>query len=95
MILGNFHTGGKENLRVVQKGTEGIKYELSFKGKNFTNSESGGESQKCSSKHSPLMSHLENATIGSVLIIHFHSKGASLNIFPYLIIWEVGTGVRE
>lgn len=68
---------------------------LVFKGNNFTNSKQGGKSQKCSSKHSPLISHLENATIGSMLIIHFHSKIASLNIFSYLIIWEVGVGARE
>lgn len=37
---------------------------------------------------SPIMFHLENATIGPMLIIGFHSKRASLNLFSYLIILE-------
>ena len=51
MILGNFHAGGKQPQRVAQKGNEGIKYELSFKGNNFTNSVPGEINPKCSSKH--------------------------------------------
>lgn len=51
MILVNSHTGGKQTQRVVHKGNEGIKYELSVKGNNFTNSVSGEISPKCPSKH--------------------------------------------
>lgn len=82
MILSNFHIRGKETLRVVQKGTEGIKYELSFKGHHFTNLVSERKTLKCSNKCSTLMSHLANATVGSMLITDFSLKKDLLkNIF--------------
>lgn len=86
MILGNFHTGGKQTQRVVRKGNEGIKDELSFKGNNFTNSVSGEISPKCSSKLSPLISRLEKTAIRSMLITGFHSEREPSHLLSYLII---------
>lgn len=48
----------------------------------------GGKSEIFQETLSPIMLHLENATIGPMLIIGFHSKRASLNLFSYLIILE-------
>lgn len=93
VILRNFQARSKETHRVVQKRTDDIKYQLSFKGSNFTNSVSEGKSLKFSGKHSSLMSHLGNATMDRCLLQIFSQKSILKNIF-LSIIWE-GQGLEN
>lgn len=85
MIFENFHPGGKETQREVQKENETIKYELGFKGNNFTNSVPEGKSPVNTVTIKVLPRKCNNWTYA---YYRFSSKRAPLNIFSYLILGD-------
>lgn len=85
MILENFHPGGKETQREMQKENETIKYELGFKGNNFTNSVSEGKSPVNTVTINVSPRKCNNWIYA---YYRFSSKRASLNVFSYLILGD-------